>query len=468
MWTLIALAASGVSLALIVRHFDRLPDFSTRFLLVAIWLRYVLAAFPEQTAKSIVAGFSLNALSSIAVAGIAVLLVGRDLHRLRHLAPIYAIMAVSILTGVLHGEAKGLINDMVKWLYFIGLSLLVFRAVVLFGVDPVMRAVLCAFVTPLLLQAASVVLGVGKFSDGDGSTSYIGGYIHESPFSQIVLTFFFVASLARWRSPATIVVLSLIGLASLMLANYRTSIIAALPLAGLLAAAAVLHVFGPRRRAAAAVVGGFAALALAPLAGSLLHARVADRFADIGRVIIGFGDLIRPPYLFTLEQREVFTGRVYHWADYINTYLNASTVEHLIGFGPGAWEGSFKFYAHNTFVSYLFEFGAIGLALLVFFLAYNLAVALGGSDPQRALRLAAVQAGLILLNLATMPLWAIEGLICYALVFGTSWALWRTRPAAQRAIAPGEPPEDPLYPALAPRGPHPRLPVGQAARRVRA
>lgn len=428
----LVVVASAISLALIVRHFPRLPDMPTRFLLLAIWLRYVLAAMPEQTAVAYVAGFSINALSSIAVAGAAILIVGRRLLRLRHLALVYAIMALSVFTGLLHGVVVGMINDIVKWTYFIGLALLVFRAVSIFGMDRVMRAILCAFATPLLLQAASVALGAGKFSEFDGSTAYIGGYFHEGAFSDILLTFIFALCLVQWRHSASLPALAAIGFAALLLANYRTAIIAAVPMAVLLGALAYLALFGRSLRPAALAVAALVGLALLPAGWALLP----DRITDIGVVVVRFENLIKPPDEYTAADRLLFSGRLYTWANYLTAYGRGSTVEHLIGYGPNSWEGLFRFYAHNTYVSYVYEFGVIGLVLLIALFGYNLMIALNGIDGRLALRLAAAQAGLALLNLAHMPLWSIEGLIGYAVVFGATWAMWRPRPLTS-TLRPG-------------------------------
>ena len=57
-------------------------------------------------------------------------------------------------------------------------------------------------------------------------TSYIGGYYHEALFSEVVFTMVVLASLRAGKQGANRGAL-VIGLVSLLLANYRTSIIAA-------------------------------------------------------------------------------------------------------------------------------------------------------------------------------------------------------------------------------------------------
>ncbi len=88
-----------------------------------------------------------------------------------------------------------------------------------------------------------------------------------------------------------------------------------------------------------------------------------------------------------------------------------------------------RLYAHNTYVSYLYEFGAVGLLLLIFFLVGNLLLVFKAPDVDIMLRLAAAQTGFIILNLTTMPLWSTEGMTIYALLLAPCWALQLARPA---------------------------------------
>ena len=87
-----------------------------------------------------------------------------------------------------------------------------------------------------------------------------------------------------------------------------------------------------------------------------------ERFADLGTTLDKGASLIKPAEHFTTEDKRLFSGRIYLWSQYIEAFLDGDIVNILVGFGPDAWVGRFTTYAHNTFISYLYEFGLFGLA----------------------------------------------------------------------------------------------------------
>ena len=124
----------------------------------------------------------------------------------------------------------------------------------------------------------------------------------------------------------------------------------------------------------------------------------------------------------------MFSGRAFIWSQYLTAWLRGDTIVFLFGLGPDAWQGVFTVYAHNTFVSYLYEYGLFGLlGITVVFGAYfSLALSLTGS----VRRLSVISAfSFLILNLATMPLWQVEGNLLFAILLGQVWYMH----AAQRA-----------------------------------
>ena len=98
--------------------------------------------------------------------------------------------------------------------------------------------------------------------------------------------------------------------------------------------------------------------------------------------------------------------------------------------------GRFTTYAHNTFISYLYEFGLFGLAGLVWILSSNFLTALRVRDNRR-LVLVACHIGFIVLNLATMGIWTLEGAVLYGLLLSQTWyldAIRAVRSDAHRAF----------------------------------
>jgi len=428
-WQLLNLVTAGATLLLALYAIRSLRDFRTTFVVLAVWARYVLSAFDEYTYPALVAGFSINSLSSIAVAFAGLALVPPRFYSqfLTRLLPLMLILAVVMFSGLINTEFVGMIKDVMKWLYFIALTLLLYRAFLLFDRDIVLRGLLAASLTPLLLQVFSVVLGKGS-ADYNGTMTYIGGYGGQAGFSLILFTILCLSALIRWRYDITVLAMVPICLLGIYLANYRTTILATLPLVAVIGASFVVkwtpQVLRPLTLLYV-LAGGVGAVAL----GILF---LPPRFFDIVVVLQSLGELIKPPEAYTAAEMDLFTGRIYLWAHYLSAWFGGSPAVHVFGFGPEAWDGVEPKYAHNTFVSYLYEFGLLGLGCLMLFFATQLMIAARATPPALALRLMATFAGFLIANLATMPLWLIEGLILLATLCALSWAAVD----AERAAAP--------------------------------
>jgi hypothetical protein len=129
-------------------------------------------------------------------------------------------------------------------------------------------------------------------------------------------------------------------------------------------------------------------------------------------------DFSRRPAQMTEADREIMSGRYVIWTNYIYGWLAGGPVQRLLGFGPESWRDVFNTYAHNTFVSFLYEFGLVGtLAFLLFWAGLFRTCARAPEIPVRmTLLFGAV--GFLLLNFATMPMWKIEGMIYLGLLDG--------------------------------------------------
>jgi hypothetical protein len=417
MWIGMAGAVAILGLVLTLTSFRRIDDFPTRALIVALWFRYAFQAFPDISVRLEVAGFTPIALSSLLTIFFLGLLVDKSLLRLRALSLLYLLILVEILSGLRSSLIINLINDLIKWMYFLVVFLLTYRGLTLYGANIMLRAVLLTFTTPLLLQLTSIVTGNVKATEADGSASYIGGYYHEAMFSMIVFSFVVVASLVPWRRRSVGLLLIAVGIVGLLLANYRTTMIGVVPVFAFLALSEISRMAAPKVRSLVALLSTIALVVTATVAWNALP----DRFADMKEIAVDREVLMKEPNELTYMERRMFSGRIHLWSEYTHAYFNGSLVERLIGFGPSAYRGNFRAYPHNTFISYLYEFGIIGVSLLVLWLLKNLYSALlFGRD--FAWRVFAAQLGFLLIGMATMPLWMIEGMILYAILLAVTWA----------------------------------------------
>lgn len=386
---------------------------AARFLIAAIWLRYILSVFHVVTYRDVGIGLSLNAVGSIAVTGIGLLLIDRRYLMLKALVPVYALILVALLSAQLNAGIFSALDTVVKYLYFCTLFVATYEALRENPPPELFKRLIVAFAPLLVFQVLSVATGLVKASELDGSISYIGGYNHEAAFSVALATFFIIASYAGGLGrPAKFVLLSLI-LVGVALANYRTTIIALLPFAGHMFVSRGARRFRPRQRIF--LFGGGVIVTLIALI--VIAIVTEERFGDLFAFLASPGTYIKPQEQFLLEERRLLSGRAYIWSGYIYAWLESTPIQHIFGFGPDSWSDHFRVYPHNTVIAFLFEVGLAGLAVLVWWWAAMLRLASRARPPVRADLLFA-QSSFILLNLATMALWQIEGLILFALICG--------------------------------------------------
>jgi hypothetical protein len=426
--------ATLLAILILTYPFYRVRSVIARYVLFALCFRYLASAHHDFTFEDSPIGISWNALGSSAI-----FLLGLVLIRTRHLlltllVPFYVVTAVVVLSALANHSIATSIDVVVKFGYLIIITISVYESLGERGEERTMSLLLWAMLTPLLFQMLSVVFGIRKGVEELGSISYIGGYNHEAGFSTVLATGLVIACFATglkvWARSAVLLTL----LVGLLLANYRTTIIAFAPLAFVQFNADVISRFSPRVR----IIIGLVILGVSAVGLLVAAWFLRERFADLGTVFSEPGRLIKPPEFYTPDEKRLMSARPYIWAGYINAYLNGETKNFLLGFGPNAWVGKFPVYAHNTLVSTLYEYGIIGVCAMIGLWSSMFIAALRVKDGQKG-KLLAAHASFLLLNMATMPHWTIEGNILYGIICGyTLYMLPRpaTRTVPKATIAP--------------------------------
>lgn len=417
--------------ALVLLLLSRTGSNAARFLIFAAWLRYLLSAFHTFSFSASPAGMSWNALASIGVVGLGLLIVRRRPVLQPVLLPLYPLFGLLIFSGMYSGQMSGLIGTFAKYGYFAIFIVATIDALEDIGAERLFRLLLVPLAIPLLFQIASVALGVVKAGEGDGSASYIGGFNHEAAFSVALATGLMILCFAERLHVAVKAVLLTLFCGGLVLANYRTTILAMAPLlVATLLSAAMTRV--PPRQRVVMLVGAGLVIACLGLGAIGLG---GDRFADLAAFESGnSGPLIKPAETFTVEERRLLSGRPYIWSQYLYAYARGGPVTHLIGFGPDAWTKTMPLYAHNTLVSVLYELGAFGLVVMLFLWISMLILAMRVHGPQRV-RIIGAHVSFILIGMATMPMWQIEGLLLYGLLCGYTAYLAGSRATAETGAA---------------------------------
>ena len=409
----ILLPVTAMLLVPLVIAARRAGSMAGAFVVVALWLRYIAGAYHLYMFKPFAAGLSGNALLSIGVTGFGLLFVVRPANlALKWLLPVYALVALALLSALLNGDPAGGINAGVKYAYMTVIIVAVFQAL---RIDPDARFLSWAMVSflPLLVfQALSLALHLPKGSeDGDGLV-WIGGYNHEAAFSVAMMTGFLVGCFAK-SAPRPIRVAFLAAtFLGILLAGYRTTILAFAPLALAVFLSGLTLSVRRDQRVPMAVSAGVAGVLLVAV-GVLLY---SAKFADLGAFLSDPTALIKPPRDFDYLERQVMSARPLIWSSYIYAWADGTPLQHLFGFGPESWVGLFKVYPHNTLVGTLYDLGWFGVAamLALWTVMFTAAIAARGER----FKLLAAHFAFFLLNMATMPFWQVEGLAMYGLLCG--------------------------------------------------
>jgi hypothetical protein len=392
---------------------------AARFVIGAIWLRYVMAVFNDVTFEPIVAGFSPIALATCGLFVLGLFIVPPRRWLLKGMAPVYLMIGAVVLSGLVNGLYTDLFSAAIKWGFFCVILLCAYEAATKLGEARSAAVFLWAFLPPLIFQWLSIATGTAKLDDDGSSYVYIGGYNHESAFSIVMMTGLCMAAFAMQLKPVFRGTLIFIFLVGLYLAGYRTTIVAVAPVIIVYLTVEAAGWFRARERLAVGLAMAIVVLVAAGAVAFALQSRFTD-FAEIGQA-----DVLGSPSAFTAEQRGLLSGRAYLWSQYLDAYARGGLAHHAFGFGPESWAERFHFYAHNTFVSTLFELGAVGAAALIYLWLAMLLRSLRVEDKLLRYKLVAAHVGVILVNMATMGQWLIEGLILYALVCALTLALAR-------------------------------------------
>lgn len=414
---------------------------STSFLIVTFALRMAMSAQPRLSFASSPAGLSWNALASVLLIAIGILLIHRSRAVPMVLVPLAPLALIVLASMALNKDAGGAIESLVKYAYFALIAVTAFDAFVADGPGKVTSRLLLTFTLPLTLQFASLALGIDKATESDGSASYIGGYNHEATFSIILLTGLLAAALHPVLKSRYKLAVATICIGGILAANYRTAIITAGPLLLGLLLHAVISAVPPRQRGVAGILAVLLILGAVPVLPQL----AGDRFDALSTLARDPGVLEKSPDEFREADREIMSGRLYLWSQYREAWRHGTNRQHLLGFGANAWEGRYRYYAHNTLVSTLYELGTTGVAAMILLWLWMLTIAIAIPGPER-LTVVMGHLGFFLLNMATMPFWMIEGLLFYGLLCGFTIYGRLNRSRDRRPVADNSRPRAPVYP----------------------
>ncbi len=384
---------------------------AARFLIFACWFRFTLGSLQGFTYHPAFGDIKWVGLGSLLIVGTSFIALDKRRFFSRPFWPVGIVCLLMVFSALMNGALMSAIEPILRFCIFVIIAVALWQALESGGSN-VLRRLLFVFVQPLTYQLASIALNVPKSGELDGSVSYIGGYYHEELFSLIAANAFFVAVFAGRLNKFARFGICVLSLISIDLADYRTTMLGVVPLALVAGFIGIPRAVKPNQRTFTRVVLIVAGLAL--VGGVVVAER--DRFADLGALSQGTG-LIRPPETFTWADRRVLSSRPYIWSEYIYAYADAPRLQKWIGYGPDSWVTRMPIYAHNTVISFLYELGIFGVIAILLVWGNMIRLAFLAEPRWRSLILAG-HASFIVLNLATMAHWQVEGNILYGLLCG--------------------------------------------------
>lgn len=421
------LPATGIFAVATIYYIMRTRGRAARFLIFACWLRFTLSSLQAFSYDEAFAGIKWVGLGSLLIVGTSLIVLDKRRFLSRPFYPVGILCLLMLFSALMNGSIMTAIEPILRFFIFVIVAVALWQALESGG-SGVLRRLLFVFVQPLTYQLASIALNVPKSGELDGSVSYIGGYYHEELFSLIGATAFFVAIFAGRMNKFARLGICLASLISIDLADYRTTMLGVVPLAVTALFIGMPRAFLPSQRAfarIAIIVAGVALIGVVAVAES-------DRFSDLA-AFEKPSELIKPPETFTWADRRVLSSRPYIWSEYIYAYADAPRLQKWIGFGPDAWETRMPIYAHNTLISFLYELGVLGVVAILIVWGNMVRLALLAEQRWRPLLIAG-HVSFIVLNLATMAHWQVEGNILYGLLSGFTIAKAR-QALASKALA---------------------------------
>jgi hypothetical protein len=384
--------------------------------------RLILSFNHEISFLSIIAGQSLNSLSSILSVFFLLLVVSKKYINAKAYLPIYFLIMSAFASTIYSGLIVGGGIVMMKWLLLLLILFCLIQLFEMYELEAVLKPFFYIFIGILISQFLSFILRQGKDSESlvsvSNSVSYIGGYAHEAAFSVLLFMGMFISSvlMINKRIHPAFPFVFFIGL---ILANYRTAIISAiLPLVFVYFS---FYFVGARKDNKAILFSlstvGFFVVTL------LFGASVIDRFGELGDALSNLGELMSIDYsLFSLDEKRLLSSRLYLWNMYLTEYGSFSFGGLVFGAGPEAWLEYFEVYAHNSFVGAAFDLGIVGVLTLAYLFYQIFKVALSIKDVKKKTFLLSFIFGFFVMSNSTMPFWAIEGIYNFAFIYAvTIW-----------------------------------------------
>lgn len=419
-----------LSIVLFLLIFRRSPNIYSAFVSLSLFSRYMASEFPHVTFKTI-GGLSVISLVSLTTVFFGLFLLNIKILSSRVFILVSILIVFNFISASANGNVSAGVTSSLKWLYFFVILQCAFIAMK--SSDPllVIFSILIGIAPVVAFQLIGIPFGYAKATEWDNSVSFIGGYSHEAAFSMALMTAVIVAGYGSiyYRFFTIFFIVSFISLA---LGNYRTALLAVMPA---VATWTLIWLYNHSDRRSRIL----APIPFAMLGGLVLFGMPAleQRFSDLFVSLNQYDVLLVRPEDYSWEARRLLSSRPYIWSQYITSYFQGSDFQIILGYGPDSWINSFSVYAHNTFISTIYETGLLGAlalsSIMILFATWCMLI----KDRRARYYLISCHLSFFILNMGTMPLWNIEGLILYAVIVALTLRATIELPASRNYLTPG-------------------------------
>jgi len=400
-----------------------------KFVFWLVFTRLILAAFHNYTYVQYVGSFSIISFYSILMVVLSffyLLINNKKVIINNKFSTIKFIIILMVISAILNNKILSSIPSIIKWVFLLQFITILIMSMEINGVVKVLKAVFLAYSYPVMLLILSVLVGESKGSESDGSTSYIGGYYHEAVFSIIVFTssilYLSIKLIDKKINYYNIILIILVFTTLLLLINYRTTLIASV-----FAFVFILYSQYEKQDYIRKILYLFFAFLFVVFMSIYDLSNIIERFMDIPKVIINISELFNYPEYYTREEKKLFSGRIYIWSNYVSEAIGGTEIQFFIGQGMDSWKSVFLKYAHNTFISFFYELGIFGVSVL--FLCFISIYKKIFNIKEKILRTCILGyfISFVFLNLGTMPMWQMEGIMLFAILIALIFHLKRDR-----------------------------------------
>lgn len=419
LWNNTVLLAVGILIYYLARLYRRSDRVFVSYFLLAYVGRILISLFPDLTYVPVIGSLSINSVFTVFVALVGIVLFSRCFLLKNYLwfsTFVILIILLATVSATYNSYYSQLAAVIFKWLYFSSLCFVSAEIGKRNGLKYLSQLVLYPIWMLAILQVLSFVLGVSKDTESAVSSSsaisYIAGYYHESGFSFMLMIGVAMSLIAYSQSKSKLYLVSFFSLFILeFLANYRTTIMATLIIVLMF-----LHLYVVRGKYAVYVPIFVVTIVLSIFLSPGEGVKEQSRFGEIVTIAKKYDVLLGDPYYYDKDERALLSARLYIWNSYLYEYYDFSIARKIIGAGPESWANTFEKYAHNNFISYLYEYGILGFFFLITMLVMGVRKKM--VDREVYYISSASIAAYGVLALSTMPLWSIEGLIMLSIFFG--------------------------------------------------